>query len=1010
MSKLYSDLSSLKKHLKDILEAETRTQSIADGMYTGTASEIVQTLNKEEKLYSWFKDSIAYNECCPYNNDQAIQILHLIQEKWAVKKDNSDDLDVVSDVEELKSLDISSLEVLLKKLKLLCDAQEEAKNLNYSSSNYTSISAALINEIKQVIENVRNSYAFSFDALEQIADNEQYANCGFADFPTRIVEAFSSMNNNDLEYAIKVLSETFNNINIDFAELEISIPKTRNPNNVLTDVNTLLNYIEGGKSLSAWKIFLPKKITSCFYIFAEITNNGQLCRKSEEDLAQIALYCKNIISLTEAKKFLSKFIDIDDALPIARQVVDVKRTLKYVKDIYNIVSKREIYNNLVQNCRTQFKKIDDICKNYIPIHISASSIAEIKNSISNIEEAYKGLCVLQKIREYYKDYCAFIDKSNISNKNFFYMHTKSEILDQVNVIYKYAEKNKKYMCIHDFSEKLPNLFHDIVQDYDNPIWQKRLSAFNEAWAYARARSWVHDYILKGNVDDIQREIRQNEIEISKTIHKLTAQKAWSECMKRVTAKSKESIIKFAKSIKSFGKGTGKYAQKYQNDARRYLKEASTAVPAWIMPVNHVWNNISTENEMFDIVIVDEASQCNVECSMLGYFGKKMIIVGDDEQISPSNIGALIDSTEQILSSHLSGYLKERFDIKNSLFDVANQTFVNSKVALREHFRCMPEIIQFSNELCYAGTPLIPMKQFGEDRLPPLEHYFCDGYREKKVNIEEVNAVVNKIKEICKDPRYINKSIGVISLLGQEQAGLIANQLLENIGIAEITKRNIVCGNAYDFQGDERDIIILSMVIANFEKDGNDLVERKNKALTDNGQKQRFNVAMSRVKEQVILFHSVEAHDLSPQCLRRRLLEFFEHKVVAKAGEYTLQQLQTLRALRNEAQRTPFESWFEVDVAIEILKRGYKIQPQYAVADWRIDLVVIGNSSKLAVECDGDYWHGEEQYDDDIRRQQQLERCGWEFFRVKSSTFYYNRELAMQKLWMMLENRKIFPVS
>ncbi|HPC60169.1 MAG TPA: DUF559 domain-containing protein, partial [Verrucomicrobiota bacterium] len=106
--------------------------------------------------------------------------------------------------------------------------------------------------------------------------------------------------------------------------------------------------------------------------------------------------------------------------------------------------------------------------------------------------------------------------------------------------------------------------------------------------------------------------------------------------------------------------------------------------------------------------------------------------------------------------------------------------------------------------------------------------------------------------------------------------------------------------------------------------------------------------------------------------------------------------------------TPFESWFEVDVALELLRKNFFVLPQYEVAGKRIDLVVEGGQTRLAVECDGDNWHGADRYEEDMQRQRQLERCGWEFFRVRESAFYSNKDGALAGLWHALEERGIFP--
>jgi very-short-patch-repair endonuclease len=227
-------------------------------------------------------------------------------------------------------------------------------------------------------------------------------------------------------------------------------------------------------------------------------------------------------------------------------------------------------------------------------------------------------------------------------------------------------------------------------------------------------------------------------------------------------------------------------------------------------------------------------------------------------------------------------------------------------------------------------------------------------------------------------------------------------LLERIGAEEIEDRKLVCGNAYSFQGDERDVVFMSMVAAPNARIG---------ALTKASDQQRFNVAASRARDQLFLFHSVTTSDLSQNCLRRKLLHFFQNttpQTISGIDKNTLE----IRALRDERSiikpPSPFDSWFEVDVALEIAKKGYDVSSQFAVGKKRIDLVVEGGHARLAVECDGDHWHGTDEYESDMQRQRQLERAGWEFLRVRESMFYANKTDALNGLWELLEARGILP--
>jgi very-short-patch-repair endonuclease len=354
--------------------------------------------------------------------------------------------------------------------------------------------------------------------------------------------------------------------------------------------------------------------------------------------------------------------------------------------------------------------------------------------------------------------------------------------------------------------------------------------------------------------------------------------------------------------------------------------------------------------------------------------------------------------------------KDSFHRDASLFDHGKLRYgTNNRIILREHFRCMPEIIRFSNDLCYSDTPLIPLRQYGPDRLAPLEHFFVNsGYREGKnngaINKPEADDVIKKIVELCNDPRYAKKTIGVVVLQGEAQGSLIESQLLELLGAEEMEKRRLVCGNPYSFQGDERDIMIMSMVAASNERIG---------PFSKPADERRFNVAASRARDQMILFHSVTCDDLSTSCLRRKLLEFFENSRPQEIAGIERDELERRASQDNRGilkPPSPFDSWFEVDVALELVRKGFEVIPQFEFAGKRIDIVVQYESRQLAVECDGDHWHGPDQYEEDMQRQRQLERCEWEFFRVRESAFYANKEDALVPLWRMLEERGILAAN
>ncbi|MFC7648582.1 histone-like nucleoid-structuring protein Lsr2 [Streptosporangium lutulentum] len=105
----------------------------------------------------------------------------------------------------------------------------------------------------------------------------------------------------------------------------------------------------------------------------------------------------------------------------------------------------------------------------------------------------------------------------------------------------------------------------------------------------------------------------------------------------------------------------------------------------------------------------------------------------------------------------------------------------------------------------------------------------------------------------------------------------------------------------------------------------------------------------------------------------------------------------------------FDSLFEQRVFLHIHRRGYHVVPQVEANGRRIDLVVSGAKGRLAVECDGDFWHGTpEQRAEDLDRERELKRAGWRFWRIRESEFYFDPSAAMESLWAELDHRGILP--
>lgn len=415
----------------------------------------------------------------------------------------------------------------------------------------------------------------------------------------------------------------------------------------------------------------------------------------------------------------------------------------------------------------------------------------------------------------------------------------------------------------------------------------------------------------------------------------------------------------------------------------------TAVPVWIMPTYRVVDSFTPSENRFDVVIVDEASQADIMALTALYLGTQIVVVGDDEQVSPEAIGQRLDETRRLMDAHLEGIPNAAlYDGSTSIYDLAKTSFAGM-TQLREHFRCVEPIIQFSNLLSYNGS-ILPLRDAGGVTTKPytVEYRAQGGSRDGKRNEAEAEAIASLILSAIQLEEYKDATFGVITLLGEEQAILIDQYLQKYIPATEYKRRKIRCGNSAQFQGDERDVVFLSMVDASEEAVPLRLISDPG-----NRTKKRYNVAVSRARDQLWLVHSLDSvAQLKEGDLRKRLIEYVRNPY---AADETYKQ-----------QEPVLESEFERQVMRRVLDEGYRVLPQWKVGAYRIDMVVEGGGRRLAVECDGDKWHPAEKLKEDMDIQAILERLGWSFVRLRGGEYFRNPEQALQPLFRRLEELDI----
>lgn len=409
-----------------------------------------------------------------------------------------------------------------------------------------------------------------------------------------------------------------------------------------------------------------------------------------------------------------------------------------------------------------------------------------------------------------------------------------------------------------------------------------------------------------------------------------------------------------------------------------------AFPCWCLTTYAVSGSLPMKPGLFDVAIIDEASQCDIaSCFPILFRSKKAVIVGDDKQLP--HLSFLEKAKEQ---SFLSQYnIPDKYQLMwrfrtNSMFDLANYYSTNP-VLLDEHFRSSYPIIQFSNQEFYGNRIRIMTKDAGTDDVLEL-HIVPDGKVDSDAtrNMPEVEAVLKRVHELilADDGNDDNPvSIGIISPF-RGQVDLISKALRQVLTESTIRKHQIEVGTAHTFQGDERDVMILSWAVAE-----NSFVQ----SLTFLQKPNLFNVAITRARKKLICFISRDPKGLPPGLLKDYL-------------EYIQNYLDS--AKNDEFQKNKYKNDFEKDVAQTLIMEGLEVRAGVEAAGVLPDLLVKDPETEIeiVVEIDGVQDSVKEKLPD-TKKQTILERAGYKVTRISYREWEHSSQACVDRVKRLIVN-------
>jgi very-short-patch-repair endonuclease len=444
--------------------------------------------------------------------------------------------------------------------------------------------------------------------------------------------------------------------------------------------------------------------------------------------------------------------------------------------------------------------------------------------------------------------------------------------------------------------------------------------------------------------------------------------------------------------------------------RRTLQQSGAAIraikPCFMMSPLTVAQLLEGGAPSFDLVIFDEASQLPSEDAVGAIVrGRRLIVVGDPKQLPPTNFFSVMSG-----QSSTTGVADDGTPLVEDSESVLEE-FMGAGVPrtrLRWHYRSTHEsLITFSNVSFYeADLHTFPSVETASHAAGLAFEYVADGvYEGKGLNLAEARRVVDGVVRHAKEHPEVSLGVGTFNLRQQlaiqDELELRRRQdpSLEPFFSRERTEPFFV-KNLENIQGDERDVIFLSVTYAK-ARDGR-LRYNFGPINGENGWR-RLNVLTTRARQRMVVFSSMKGDDINPATSTSRgpalLREFL---LFAERGQ--LQGAVVTAA-------ADAESLFEQQVMEELIRRGVQVQPQVGAAGYRIDMAVVDPDAPgrfiCGIECDGVSYHASETARDrDRLRQQVLEARGWHIHRLWSTDWFKDREGQIERLMRLIEASRV----
>ncbi len=497
---------------------------------------------------------------------------------------------------------------------------------------------------------------------------------------------------------------------------------------------------------------------------------------------------------------------------------------------------------------------------------------------------------------------------------------------------------------------------------------KRRGAF---WRFDRTRKTTGNPLLFEQflaLEEQEQALRQAVIDLFRLRYELTAKELSNK------PASKQSLQSFADSLTARNEH---YQEKYYDKVR--FEHVLKAIPLWFCAVGNLNRVLPMDRQMFDLVIIDEATQCNMAVALPALQrARRAVIVGDQKQLKHVSFVSY-QLQQKLAQQHGIDNSELSIDFRNtSVLDYAMSAckLPQQSVLLDEHFRSHPQIIEFSNQEFYQSRLKI-MTERPTNRQRSIDVIRVEGRRlSKGLNKQEAASLLDKLKQIIEIQRSLPETevhtLGVLAFFST-QAEWLEKQVFDNISLNDMRRHNIRVGTPFSFQGEERDHMLISCSVDAKTGGG---------SYTYLNRDDVFNVAITRARDYQTLFVSCAASEVRSGSKLSAYLKYVD--------EYQA-QVNLSDSRKHDAFQSEICDW--------LTKRGIEIHKNYMVAGIHIDIMAVYHGHAVAIDLVG--FEGHLAGALSLTKFRLLQRAGLESFLLPYKEWREQKEALLGALMLRL---------